>query len=53
VHDSSGKAHHGVSTGGVRLGIAKDRNAPARAVNARFPYTPLPDQLPYRGPLAD
>jgi len=30
----------------------EDRNAPARAVNAKFPYVPLPDQLLYRGPLA-
>ena len=30
----------------------EDRNAAARAVNANFPYTPLPDQLLYRGPLA-
>jgi mycothiol synthase len=29
----------------------EERNAPARAVNAKFPYTPLPDQLLYRGPL--
>jgi GNAT superfamily N-acetyltransferase len=31
----------------------EDRNAPARAVNANFPYTPLPDQLLYRGPLTE
>jgi GNAT superfamily N-acetyltransferase len=31
----------------------EERNAPARAVNAKFPYTPLPDQLLYRGPLAE
>jgi GNAT superfamily N-acetyltransferase len=31
----------------------EDRNASARAVNAKFPYVPLPDQLVYRGPLAD
>jgi mycothiol synthase len=31
----------------------EDRNAAARAVNARFPYVPLPDQLLYRGPLAE
>lgn len=31
----------------------EDRNAAARAVNANFPYTPLPDQLLYRGPLAN
>ena len=30
----------------------EERNAPARAVNAKFPYTPLPDQLLYRGPVA-
>ena len=30
-----------------------ERNASARAVNANFPYTPLPDLLVYRGPLAD
>ena len=30
----------------------EERNAAARAVNANFPYTPLPDQLLYRGPLA-
>ena len=30
----------------------EDRNTAARAVNANFPYTPLPDQLLYRGPLA-
>jgi GNAT superfamily N-acetyltransferase len=29
----------------------EERNAPARAVNANFPYTPLPDGLLYRGPL--
>ncbi len=29
-----------------------ERNASARAVNAHFPYTPLPDQVGYRGPLA-
>jgi GNAT superfamily N-acetyltransferase len=28
-----------------------ERNASARAVNANFPYTPLPDQVGYRGPL--
>jgi GNAT superfamily N-acetyltransferase len=31
----------------------EDRNAAARAVNANFPYTPVPDQLLYRGPLAN
>lgn len=31
----------------------EDRNASARAVNAKFPYLPLPDQLLYRGPLAN
>ena len=31
----------------------EERNAAARAVNANFPYTPLPDQLLYRGPLAE
>ena len=30
----------------------EERNTAARAVNAKFPYTPLPDQLLYRGPLA-
>ena len=30
----------------------EERNAAARAVNAKFPYTPLPDGLVYRGPLA-
>lgn len=30
----------------------EERNAAARAVNAKFPYTRLPDQLLYRGPLA-
>ena len=30
----------------------EERNAAARAVNAKFPYTPLPDGLLYRGPLA-
>jgi GNAT superfamily N-acetyltransferase len=30
----------------------EERNTPARAVNAKFPYTPLPDQVLYRGPLA-
>ncbi len=29
----------------------EDRNAAARAVNARFPYAPIPDQLVLRGPL--
>ncbi|TML55920.1 MAG: GNAT family N-acetyltransferase [Actinobacteria bacterium] len=28
-----------------------ERNASARAVNANFAYTPLPEQLGYRGPL--
>jgi mycothiol synthase len=28
-----------------------ESNASARAVNANFPYTPLPDQIGYRGPL--
>ncbi len=28
-----------------------ERNASARAVNANFAYTPLPDQVGYRGPL--
>ena len=31
----------------------EERNAAARGVNAKFPYMPLPDQLLYRGPLAD
>lgn len=30
----------------------EERNAAARAVNAKFPYTALPDGLVYRGPLA-
>ncbi len=30
----------------------EERNTAARAVNAKFPYRPLPDQLLYRGPLA-
>jgi GNAT superfamily N-acetyltransferase len=29
----------------------EERNTVARAVNANFPYVPLPDQLLYRGPL--
>ena len=29
-----------------------ERNASARAVNANFAYTPLPDALVYRGPLS-
>jgi mycothiol synthase len=29
-----------------------EHNAAARAVNANFPYTPLPDQIFYRGPLS-
>ena len=29
-----------------------ERNASARAVNAKFPYEPLPDQVGYRGPLS-
>jgi mycothiol synthase len=28
-----------------------ERNASARAVNTKFAYTPLPDQVGYRGPL--
>lgn len=28
-----------------------ERNTSARAVNANFPYTPLPDQIGHRGPL--
>jgi mycothiol synthase len=28
-----------------------ERNASARAVNANFAYTPLPEQIGYRGPL--
>jgi GNAT superfamily N-acetyltransferase len=35
----------------LRTGI-EERNAAARAVNAHFPYTPLPDGLLYRGPVA-
>jgi GNAT superfamily N-acetyltransferase len=30
----------------------EERNLAARGVNAKFPYTPLPDQLLYRGPVA-
>lgn len=30
----------------------EERNSPARAVNAHFPYTPLPDKLLYHGPCA-
>jgi len=30
----------------------EERNLAARAVNANFPYAPLPDGLLYRGPLA-
>ena len=30
----------------------EERNAPARAVNAHFPYTRLPDKLLYHGPCA-
>lgn len=30
-----------------------ERNASARAVNAAFAYTPLPDQVGYRGPLLE
>ena len=30
----------------------EERKTSARAVNAKFPYMPLPDQLLYRGPLA-
>jgi GNAT superfamily N-acetyltransferase len=30
----------------------EERNIPARAVNAHFPYTPLPDKLLYHGPCA-
>lgn len=30
----------------------EERNLAARSVNAKFPYTPLPDQLLYRGPVA-
>lgn len=29
----------------------EERNLAARGVNAKFPYTPLPDQVVYRGPL--
>ena len=31
----------------------EERNAAARAVNGKFAYTPLPDQLLYRGPVAE
>jgi hypothetical protein len=31
----------------------EERNAAARAVNANFPYMPLPEGLLYRGPLAE
>jgi GNAT superfamily N-acetyltransferase len=30
----------------------EERNAAARAVNARYPYEPTPDGLLFRGPLA-
>jgi GNAT superfamily N-acetyltransferase len=30
----------------------EERNSPVRAVNAHFPYRPLPDKLLYRGPCA-
>ena len=30
----------------------EERNVAARAVNAHFPYTPIPDGLVYRGPIA-
>ena len=30
----------------------EERNLSARAVNARFPYVPMPDGLMFRGPLA-
>jgi GNAT superfamily N-acetyltransferase len=30
----------------------EERNTAARAVNAHFPYTPLPDKLLYHGPCA-
>lgn len=30
----------------------EERNAPVRALNATFPYEPIPDVLLYRGPLA-
>jgi GNAT superfamily N-acetyltransferase len=30
----------------------EERNAPARAVNARYPYEPIPDGILLRGPLA-
>ena len=40
---------HGLSE--LRTGN-EDRNAAARAVNANFPYTPLPDAVIYRGPLS-
>jgi mycothiol synthase len=40
---------HGLS----QLRAANDeRNTPARAVNAHFPYVPTPDLLHFRGPLA-
>jgi len=29
-----------------------ERNSPARAVNAHFPYVPVPDELVLRGPVA-
>ena len=40
---------HGLSE--LRTGN-EERNAAARAVNANFPYTPLPDGVLYRGPLS-
>ena len=30
----------------------EERNAPMRAVNAKYPYEPTPDGLLLRGPLA-
>ena len=30
----------------------EERNTAARAVNAHFPYTPMPDGLEFRGPCA-
>ena len=40
---------HGLSE--LRTGN-EERNAAARAVNANFPYSPLPDAVIYRGPLS-
>ena len=42
-----------IDTGLHELRAGNDeRNAPARAVNAHFPFVPLPDWLHLRGPAA-